>query len=567
MPPKTASKGGKRGRPPGASRPLDASQQQQQHDSELPQDLNEELSFEDQSTPKDGVVPPINTGKRGRRPRAAEVPAEPELTSQTTARASKTTQRTRKDAEVAEESTEATASSKPGKGRTRRVVEDHPDPAAAVDTTEHPAETAPKKKRGRPPKADTAQEPDAVEEEAEEPPAKRRRGRPSLQKAPAEPEAAPLQESNTRGNKGKRKASAAQTPQIEEEPPVKKPRRRKSTIVEPSVPTPEPRRPRGRPKTATEPAQSSSPKKAKGKASPAKKRRRTEDTPAETAAPEPPARRNSDTTTETPAPTIKARHISDKLTKTPESAIRDTWSPLDPPSIPLATSHLDLASLPVLQHFSTNIKRRDHAADVLRKVSSAITRRLRSFPLPPALTRVPQKRGPRGSQPRDPRDSELSPENVLDAVKSLQRSLDTLLDSRRLLETERDRQQTALEKEYAELDRLEGNARSAVRGLREQLRKAHPLVPEATPQGSKIHGDVGVRPVVDDGPGDVLFQDMDSMQLPGLDIQLANHMESLRANLGQVDGVVPEILQSRAALRGLLASHLGAEQLEHVVLG
>jgi hypothetical protein len=60
---------------------------------------------------------------------------------------------------------------------------------------------------------------------------------------------------------------------------------------------------------------------------------------------------------------------------------------------------------------------------------------------------------------------------------------------------------------------------------------------------------------------------MEAVELPGLDVQLANHMESLRANLGQVHGVVPEILQSRAALRGLLANHLGAEQLEHVVLG
>ncbi|KAH7367339.1 CENP-Q, a CENPA-CAD centromere complex subunit-domain-containing protein [Plectosphaerella cucumerina] len=559
MPPKTAApKGGKRGRPPAASRPQDASQQQ----PELPQDLNDELSFEDQSTPKDGIDPPAPGAKRGR-PSRAPSDDKQQPTPRRAGRASRTTKGARKDDELADESVDTPGSSKVGKRRTGRVNDGHSSPAIGA-ATEKPAETAPKKKRGRPAKAGV------TEPEAEEPPAKRKRGRPSLQKAPAEPEAAPLQESNSRGNRGKRKAPPAQEDQateVEAEPPAKKSRRRKPVAEEPSVPTPEPSRPRGRPKTSTGPAPSSSTKKPTEKPSP-KKRRRTQDAPAELPAPEPPSRQKSDTTTtKPPAPAIKCRHISDKPTTITESSVRETWSPLTAPSIPLATSHLDLASRPVLQKLPTNLKRQDHAADVLRKVSNIIARRLRSFPLPPALNRGPQKRGPRGSRPLDPRDDELNPEHVLDAVKSLQRSLDTLLDSRRLLEMERDRQQAALEKEYNELDRLEGNARSEVRGLREQLRKAHPLVPEPPPQGTRTQDDVGVRPVVDDGPGDVLFRDMEAVELPGLDVQLANHMESLRANLGQVHGVVPEILQSRAALRGLLANHLGAEQLEHVVLG
>jgi len=44
-------------------------------------------------------------------------------------------------------------------------------------------------------------------------------------------------------------------------------------------------------------------------------------------------------------------------------------------------------------------------------------------------------------------------------------------------------------------------------------------------------------------------------------------MESMRGNLQQIDGVVPAIAKSRAALQGLLHRHLDQGQYEQVMFG
>jgi len=49
--------------------------------------------------------------------------------------------------------------------------------------------------------------------------------------------------------------------------------------------------------------------------------------------------------------------------------------------------------------------------------------------------------------------------------------------------------------------------------------------------------------------------------------QIGSHMESMRANLQQLDGVVPAITKSRAALQDVLQKHVGAEQYQQLLLG
>jgi hypothetical protein len=49
--------------------------------------------------------------------------------------------------------------------------------------------------------------------------------------------------------------------------------------------------------------------------------------------------------------------------------------------------------------------------------------------------------------------------------------------------------------------------------------------------------------------------------------QIGSHMESMRSNLGQIEGVVPAIVKSRAALQGTLCEYLDPEQYEQVLLG
>ena len=49
--------------------------------------------------------------------------------------------------------------------------------------------------------------------------------------------------------------------------------------------------------------------------------------------------------------------------------------------------------------------------------------------------------------------------------------------------------------------------------------------------------------------------------------QIGNHMESMKGNLQQIDGVLPTIVKSRAALQGVLHKYLDPEQYDQAVLG
>ena len=50
-------------------------------------------------------------------------------------------------------------------------------------------------------------------------------------------------------------------------------------------------------------------------------------------------------------------------------------------------------------------------------------------------------------------------------------------------------------------------------------------------------------------------------------MQLSGHVESMKTNLAQVDGIVPQMDISRAALRTVLQEHLDQTVYDQVVLG
>ncbi|KAM0325308.1 hypothetical protein ACHAQA_007293 [Verticillium albo-atrum] len=458
MPPKAAARARKRAPPPVAS---DASQPEP---PALPQDVNEELSFEDQiqSTPKPQRRPPNTkpaaqkaaaTGdqprRRGRPPRPQDEP--PSASSQVN-----------KDDELADESVDTPGTS--SRGQRTGVLSDTLQEAAEEEAAEGAAqrqnEQGRKRKRGRPARTEAVEEPTEHDVEPQEPKEikKRKRGRPSAQAAE----------------------------EAQDEP---------------------------------------------------------------------------------------YRHIGTKPVSIPRSKIETTWSPLSAPSIAIATSLIHLAERPVLQRLATNTKRRDHAAFALRTVSYNLARKLaRNFPFPPvaagSAAAARARSGP-AARDADPRDEELDYERCLDAVKALERTQTGLLHGNALLRAEVAREEAALEKEYAELDALEANARSEVRRLREDMRKTHPLVPDSRSRAAAAAGPRNAEETlrVADAPPPGLFQDIDVPGLEGIGVRVGSHMESLRANLQPVEDVVPEIARSRAALRDVLAQHLEPQQFQEVLLG
>ena len=157
--------------------------------------------------------------------------------------------------------------------------------------------------------------------------------------------------------------------------------------------------------------------------------------------------------------------------------IEAKWAPLNPPAIAAIASLLSDAQRPVLLRLQDTRNRREHASAAL----SVITRRLRSklvkgmpFPPPTATTT---------SANRTAVEDDFDFERTVDGIQALENALNPLLHSVALLESEKAKEQAALEKDYAALNTLVANARAEVRGWRERRKREHPLAPAAKKVG------------------------------------------------------------------------------------
>ena len=266
------------------------------------------------------------------------------------------------------------------------------------------------------------------------------------------------------------------------------------------------------------------------------------------------------------------------------------------------TDLLVTASRPVLLRLN-NPARRAQAAAALGAVSNRLRSKLsRGLPFPPpqaggTTTRVDaSKDGAKGGGRARPREDELEYERTVAGIRGLETALDPLLHSVELLRRERDRAQRELENEYHVLSTLKANARAQARERRGRGRKLHVLASaSAGHEGSDgddddddSEEDVGgvIRSeesstIVKPGSGNLFADilDLDRRQKAGEDggsegaeltalaTQIADHMETMRGNLAQIDGVVPAFAGGRAALAHVLAGHLGVDRLQDVLLG
>ncbi|RYP54936.1 hypothetical protein DL769_010258 [Monosporascus sp. CRB-8-3] len=263
------------------------------------------------------------------------------------------------------------------------------------------------------------------------------------------------------------------------------------------------------------------------------------------------------------------RHLATATRRVPRGVIESKWAPLDAASISSVTKLLAAASRPVLLRLN-NPTKHAHAAAAL----SAVANRLRSklarglpFPPPPPAHALSGNGG--GGASRGSREDELEYERTVSAIQGLETALDPLLHGVELLQRERERAERELDREYRVLATLGANARAQARERRERMRRLHVLVPP--PERGGYNGTEGA-PVEGSEKeaqnGRSVFADLEGdAEVRSLAAQVANHMETMRGNLAQIDGVVPAIGKSRALLSSALLSHLGGERLEDIVLG
>jgi hypothetical protein len=202
------------------------------------------------------------------------------------------------------------------------------------------------------------------------------------------------------------------------------------------------------------------------------------------------------------------------------------------------------------------------------------------MPFPPPTTK-PAGRKSEGVGHAD----ELNFESTVDSIEALERTLNPLLDSIKLLEKEKAKEEAALKEDYKNLTALEANARAEARGWKERGRRAHALVPgkdeaeadEATrlklarPRNDTVSD--GVFHVSHDFTTTGLtatngaIQDIKDDEVATMSQQIANHMESMRGNLQPIQDILPAMGKSKAALQSVLQKHLAQPHFERVLLG
>ncbi|KAI5925496.1 CENP-Q, a CENPA-CAD centromere complex subunit-domain-containing protein [Camillea tinctor] len=514
----------KRGQPSGPQEDTSRHQGEAEHaNEEEPQPkkrgraARHTITKESEQTTGEVIEQEITKPKRGGRPRKA-----PQATTETEV-----------GAEEADDENEGDSSLLRRSGRTRRSERDKNTQQGSEKNQASEPDNTQSKKRGPRRKLQEPGPKDAAEEEQSPPQPKKRRGRASKEDSTSAEAPAPETMPRKRGHPTS--AADKPAPSIESKQP-----RRKQTFNDQEPPVEEFPGRRGARKSKD------TPKKLKGP-------RRS---PRGTSQQSPHSSSDSESS---PPP---YRHLTTRTRRVPLHTIEGKWEPLDAPSISSVMNLLHSASRPVLTRL-TNLQRHKHATAALDTVGKRLHSKLaRGLPFPPATTSA--RRG-----------DELEFERTVAGIRALEAQLDPLLHSVELLRREKERAEGELAREYRYLARLGTNARAEAREKRERARKMHDLVPPSLDQEDRKDADtLGLLPP--DRTAGRVFADLARVEgkseekeeeLRALAGQVANHMESMRGNLLQIDGVVPEIERSRALLRAALQKQLDEKVLESVVLG
>ncbi|CAK7270790.1 hypothetical protein SEPCBS57363_004279 [Sporothrix epigloea] len=284
----------------------------------------------------------------------------------------------------------------------------------------------------------------------------------------------------------------------------------------------------------------------------------------------------------------------------PMATMSSKWAPLEREAIAAVHALLEECARPVLSRTramgaSSGSSASERRQEQTRQAISSVTRRLRSklvkgIPFPPGTVVVTSRRRRRGANGQNDKvskglEADFNYESAAEGAQALEQQLTPLQHAIALLERERKCEEDALEDDYAALRELETNAQADLRTWRERARKAHRLVPVPLEGGVDGSSDISkkklselelvVQPPTANSNGDeeeseqqsgVLFENLDK-DLSTTAIQLSSHMDSIRANLEQIDGVVPAIIQSKAALQHVLRERLDPLQYEGILLG
>ncbi|KAL5947568.1 hypothetical protein ACKVV1_000639 [Pyricularia oryzae] len=269
------------------------------------------------------------------------------------------------------------------------------------------------------------------------------------------------------------------------------------------------------------------------------------------------------------------QYITERMVTVPRSKISSKWFPLDINSVTAVHDILLNAQRPVLYHLRHGRRRQEHAASIMTAVTNRLQRKLvRGLPFPPPTISTNRTSVvATGQASRSGHAEELDYERAVDAAQALEDQLNPTLHSVALLRAELKKQEKALEDDYKSLRTLESNARDEARSWKKSLRTTHILAPEARPVLSSSGNDgkserwKDLELVIPKRQDDNLYQNLEDEELLKISQQIGSHMDSMQGNLRQVDGILPAMEITKAALHDVLLKHLDSTKCEEVLLG
>lgn len=202
--------------------------------------------------------------------------------------------------------------------------------------------------------------------------------------------------------------------------------------------------------------------------------------------------------------TLPIRYLKETTRNIQRSTIADKWTPLDPPSIDAVSNFLADAQRPVISRLQNTNQRREYASSALGIVIRRLRSRLvKGVPFP-APTAGGSTRANAGSYEND-----FDFERIVDAIQTLEHTLNPLLHSVSLLQKEITKEEAALARDYDGLHRLQTNAKAEAKEWREKTRREHVLAPGLKRKGEheiEPQDRLELVPAVEDGASGGLFK-------------------------------------------------------------
>lgn len=147
----------------------------------------------------------------------------------------------------------------------------------------------------------------------------------------------------------------------------------------------------------------------------------------------------------------------------------------------------------------------------------------------------------------------------------MENQLTPAIHSVELLKAEIEKEELALERDRANLDKLEANARAEERKQKQQTAKVHPLLKRTAAASGLVDDADSIGLVPSKREESSLFVNLDTDLAPLLN-QLRSHLESMQSNHEQVEGIDSAMERAHAALDSVLYANSAPETYESSVL-